>query len=45
MRENRLFLLLLGIGAALVAIGAAMGQPAAVMAKAVRVCMECVGIG
>ena len=42
---NRLSLLLMGIGAALVALGAALGQPAIVMAKAVRVCLECVGIG
>ena len=45
MRGNRFCLLLLGLGAVLVAIGAALGQPAVVMAKAVRVCLECVGIG
>lgn len=45
MKERRFSLLLMGLGAALAALGAALGQPANVMAKAVRVCMECVGIG
>ena len=45
MRERRLSLLLMGLGAVLAALGAALGQPAMVMAKAVRVCLECVGIG
>lgn len=29
----------------LIAAGIRAGQPASVMAKAVRICMECVGIG
>lgn len=37
--------LLMAAGAALCLVGIAQGQPAQVMAKAVRVCMECVGIG
>ena len=45
MRGNWVFFVLLGVGAALIACGAALGQPANVMAKAVRVCLECVGIG
>ncbi len=45
MKGNRLSLLLMGVGATLIAVGAALGQPAIVMAKAVRVCLECVGIG
>ena len=32
-------------GAALMGIGIALGQPGLVMTKAVRVCLECVGIG
>ena len=37
--------LLLAISAALVVIGAAQGQAAQVLAKAVKICLECVGIG
>ena len=36
---------LLAAGAALVAIGCSKGQPASVLAKAVTVCLECMGIG
>ncbi len=32
-------------GGALVVTGILAGDPAAVMAKAIRICMECVGIG
>ena len=35
--------LLLALG--LIAAGCLAGQPGAVMAKAVRICLECVGIG
>ena len=37
--------LLLLVGAALTAAGAIAGQSTAVMTKAIRICMECVGIG
>ena len=37
--------LLLVVSAALVVIGAAQGQAAQVLAKAVKICWECVGIG
>ena len=37
--------LLLAVSAALVVIGAAQGQAAQVLAKAVKICLECVGIG
>ena len=32
-------------GAALAVIGLVQGQYASVLAKAVRICMECIGIG
>ena len=36
---------LLAAAAALIAVGVALGQPGEVLAKAVRICLECVGIG
>ena len=44
-RTNALPLLLLAAGAGLIALGAGLGQTDAVMAKAIRICLECVGIG
>ena len=37
--------LLLIVSAALVAIGATQEQAAQVLAKAVKICLECVGLG
>ena len=37
--------ILLAAGTALAAIGLLQGQYASVLAKAVRICMECIGIG
>ena len=45
MRRNLALGLTLAAGLALMALGIARGEPGLVMAKAVRVCMECVGIG
>ena len=35
----------LTVAALLIGAGIAAGEPASVMAKAIRICMECVGIG
>ena len=45
MKKNLPPALLLIVSAALVVIGAAQGQAAQVLAKAVKICLECVGIG
>ena len=45
MKQRRIFFALLALGATLTAIGCAQGQPAAVLAKAITVCLECIGIG
>ena len=33
------------LGAGLIGVGCALSQPGLVLAKAIRVCLECVGIG
>ncbi len=43
--KRRGWLAALILAAGLIAAGCLAGQPASVMAKAVRVCLECVGIG
>ena len=42
---RRTGLILLLIGTALTTAGLLQGQYASVLAKAIRICMECVGIG
>lgn len=43
--KNKPAIILICAGCILMGIGIFLGQPASVMAKAIRVCMECVGIG
>ena len=43
--KRRGWIVLLALAVGLIAVGWLQGQPASVMAKAVRVCLECVGIG
>lgn len=45
MKKNAPAILLAALGLVLVGIGISQGQPAQVMIKAVRICMECVGLG
>ena len=45
MKNNRAAYMLLALGAAMAAVGVYMGQYGSVLAKAVRICLECVGIG
>ena len=45
MKRNISCMLLASAGVVLIGIGIALGQPGQVMMKAVRICMECVGIG
>lgn len=45
MKGNIPALVLALAGAGLIAVGVALGQPGQVLMKAVRICMECVGIG
>lgn len=43
--KRRLTLPLLALGLALLALGILRGEAAIVLKKAVRICLECIGIG
>ena len=45
MKQNLPAWLTLAAALALIVLGIVQKQPAQVLAKAIRVCMECVGIG
>ena len=44
-KRRTMQLLLLTAGAVRTGIGIAKGEPGVVMEKAVRICLECIGIG
>ncbi len=45
MKKERLGYMLAALGLGFVGLGIALGQHGQVLAKAIRICMECVGIG
>ena len=45
MKRNDPAVILITAAIVLIAIGIYMKQPGAVMRKAVRICMECIGLG
>ena len=49
MKENKRIVMLrcavLAAGVIMIAIGIGRGEPAEIMTKAVKVCLECIGIG
>ena len=45
MKQKIILFLLLVLAVGLIGIGIVQGQPASVLTKAIRLCLECVGIG
>ena len=45
MRKRVITISLIAIGVILIVVGIALKQPYEVLNKAIRICMECVGIG
>ena len=45
MKSRAAAWLLMAAGLGLIGLGTALGHPAQVMARAIRICMECVGLG
>ena len=45
LRQNRLALAILVLGAVLTAVGVWRGEAETVFRKAVNICMECIGLG
>ena len=45
MKKNTVMFCTVALGLLLIALGLMSGQAELVLAKAIRICMECVGIG
>ena len=45
LRQNRLALAIMVLGAVLTAVGVWRGEAETVFRKAVNICMECIGLG
>ena len=45
MKKKVITLIVFAAGISLIIAGVVLKQPAMVMAKAVRICMECIGLG
>ena len=45
LRENGIALALLGLAAVFLAVGVLRGEAESVWMKAIRICMECIGLG
>ena len=45
IRDHKAALLLLGLAAVFLAVGIFRGEAEAVWMKAIRICMECIGLG
>lgn len=45
IREKKAAFIIILIAVAAIIAGAALGEPGTVLQKAVRICLECIGIG
>lgn len=45
MKRKNIFIVVIAAAVCLIAVGILQGQPIPVMEKAIRICLECIGIG
>ena len=45
MKRKTVAIVLIGIGAVFLVLGVLRGEAQVVLAKAIRICLECIGIG